>query len=914
MASAAEAAARLVGREGELAALRDFLETAPPASALILVGDGGIGKTSLWEAGIELARALEICVVSTRALEAEAHLSFAGLIDLLDGVDLDAVEALPPPQRHALDVALRRATPGDVPAEPGAIALAFRTVLRALAHESSVLIAIDDLPWLDAPTADVLRFAGRRLGDSRVRFLLTRRPGPEPELEGALERGVERLPVVPLSLGAVRRLLLERLDLRLSRHLLRRLVEVTLGNPLFAVELGRTLAESDLSALGGDLPLPDSIDDLLGTRVARLPKAVRAALLAATLSGELRRSHLVSVVGERAVEDADDAGVLVSDGDRVRPSHPLLAAAARKRSHPRELRRLHLELARSSEDEELRVRHLALAADDPNPELALELATASKAAFARGARREAVELAEHALRLTPSTHAAREERVLSLARCLVPVGEAQRITALLAPELERLRPGPARARAHLLLASGICESNDEIHAHLERALVDSAGEPGLRAIVLAEMAENMAVIRVERIAEAEAWAVEALRDVVAAGPEEERLVLHALCWTRALQGRPIDDLCRRFVEASSVVYSLTNSAERVQGQRFLWRGEVERAEGLLRRLLAVADERAESYAYALLRLHVCELELRLGRWSVAAQLLDEWAESGDRVMWPMYERCRALLAAGRGRSEEVEEWSRRALAASERTGNRWDWLEALRAQGIGALLAGDPERAAGALRQVWAHTQREGVEDPGVFPAAPDLVEALVELGEADEAGALVRRLRALAERQDHPWGLATTARCELQVRLAGTRYDEAAATGVAGAAAEYARLGLRFDRARTLLALGRAQRRHRRWAAARASLEQAAAGFAEIGSGGWEERARSELERVGARRPTPHGALTPTEERVAALAAQGLSNKQVAAELFVSVNTVEKHLSHAYEKLGVRSRGQLAARLHAAR
>ena len=167
-----------------------------------------------------------------------------------------------------------------------------------------------------------------------------------------------------------------------------------------------------------------------------------------------------------------------------------------------------------------------------------------------------------------------------------------------------------------------------------------------------------------------------------------------------------------------------------------------------------------------------------------------------------------------------------------------------------------------------------------------------------------------LAEDQEHPWGLATAKRCDALVQLGSQTDEEAAAAALEEAAAAYGELGLRFDRARTLLLLGRAQRRRKKWAAARSALEQAAAAFEEIGSPGWVEEARTELARVGARRAPPAGELSAAERRVAELAAEGLANKEIARALFVSVKTVEGHLSRAYAKLGVRSRAQLARRL----
>ena len=201
------------------------------------------------------------------------------------------------------------------------------------------------------------------------------------------------------------------------------------------------------------------------------------------------------------------------------------------------------------------------------------------------------------------------------------------------------------------------------------------------------------------------------------------------------------------------------------------------------------------------------------------------------------------------------------------------------------------------------------MDDPGAFPVAGDLAEALAEAGQAGAAREVTGRLAGLAAAQQHPWGLATAARSAAVVTLAGG-YDEAAAAGLAQAAAAYRALGLDFDAARALLVLGRAQRRAKKRAAARSSLEQARSGFDELGCPGWAQAAAGELDRVSGRRTAPGGGLTPGEQRVAELAAAGLSNKEIAAQLYLSVATVEPHLSRAYAKLGVRSRAQLARHL----
>ncbi len=912
---AGKPAVQIVGRESELAVVDEFVAAGSTPRALVLTGGPGIGKTTLWEVGVGAARVQGARLLSARPSDAEAQLSFAGLIDLLDGVATEELAGLPPPQLRALEVALLRAEPEGVPCDPHTIAVGLLNALRGLAAGGPLVVAIDDIQWLDRPSAEALVFAARRLEDDAVGFLLARRPGSPSALEQALDPGgLERLEVVPLSVGAIRRILSERLGLSLSRPLLRRIVDTTLGNPFFALEVGRTLAEHGPLEIGEEIPLPDSIEDLLGTRVAALPDPVRRLLLAVALSADLRQSQLATIGDPVALDNAVAAGLLLVDGDRVRPSHPLLSAAARKRSHAHERRELHIALAGTVTDEELRALHLALATELPDDELAAAVAAAAAGASARGAAPEAVVLAEHALRLTRRGSPERSDRLLGLAGYLEVAGEQQRVSDLLTPELDSLPRGEARVRACLILTGGTVTSNDDIQRYLDRALAESRGDPRLRAPVLAEMSMNAAVIRVERIHDAEAWALEALAAAHRAGPEVERFALYALGWARSLSGRPIDDLCERFRAASDAASYVTASPERVAGQQLVWRGDLSQARAVLTRLLTLADERDEPLSYALQRLHVCELDLRAGDWEGAARLLDEWAESSDRelLLWPMYERCRALLAAGRGLPGEVERWAAEAIERAEATGVRWDLLEAMRALGIAALLTHEPERAAESLRPVWEHTRREGVNDPGAFPVAPELVEALAELGEHAEALTVTGQLRELAEQQEHPWGIATANRCDALIATTSLAYDEEAAVKMAEAAAAYAELGLRFDQARSLLSLGRAQRRFRKWGSARRSLEAAATAFGELGSPGWVEEARSDLARVGARRPPPAGELTKAERRVAELAASGLANKQIARDLFVSVKTVEVHLSHAYAKLGVHSRTQLARRLSA--
>jgi DNA-binding NarL/FixJ family response regulator len=313
---------------------------------------------------------------------------------------------------------------------------------------------------------------------------------------------------------------------------------------------------------------------------------------------------------------------------------------------------------------------------------------------------------------------------------------------------------------------------------------------------------------------------------------------------------------------------------------------------------------------------LCEIELRAGDAFAAVRTLDELAQY-ELSQWAAVEpavqvigwRVQAALTAVRGNPGRAAALADRVLQASSPHALEWERLEALRAAGLAALLAREPERAAGSLAAVWEHTVREGVEDPGAFPVAGDLAEALAEAGRTEEADQVIGRLRRLAAAQQHPWGLATADRSAAVVTLAGG-YDEAAAAGLAQAAAAYRALGLGFDAARALLVLGRAQRRARKRAAARDCLEQARAGFEALGCPGWAQAAAAEADRVSGRRAAPGGGLTPGEQRVAELVAGGLSNKEVAARLYLSVATVDTHLRGVYAKLGIRSRTQLARRL----
>ena len=284
-------------------------------------------------------------VMTARSSGAETALCFAAVVDLFDAVSLDDLVGLPLPQRRALEIALLRADPDDEPANVHAIGLGLLGALRELAEDRGLLVALDDAQWIDAGSAEVLAFALRRPGTAQVRVLHARRTGPVPQWQrGLLPDQLTRVEVGPQSLGATRQLLAQRLGLRLSRHDLRQVHELTQGNPLFALAVGRLLAEQRTTA--DHLPVPRDVEELLGTRLSGRPAAVRRLVLALALNGDLRADDLVRLAGEPALTEAVTTGLVVVERERVRPYHPLLAAAARELASEQEIRALHLELAR----------------------------------------------------------------------------------------------------------------------------------------------------------------------------------------------------------------------------------------------------------------------------------------------------------------------------------------------------------------------------------------------------------------------------------------------------------------------------------------------------------------------------------------------------------------------------------------
>jgi DNA-binding CsgD family transcriptional regulator len=901
----------IVGRDAELAEVLAAVadDRSVQDGAVLVTGEPGMGKTTLWTAAVDTARRRAATVLLAQPAESDLRRSFAGLADLLRPVPADAYTSLPRPLRRALDVALLRAEP-TADADERGVGPAVLAILERLAARTPVVIAIDDLQWLDASSAEALAFAVRRLGNAAAQLLLARRSGEITAFEGAL-RGIaiRRIELAPLSLGAVRRLLVDRLGLELPRRRLRELHLHTGGNPLFALELAALGETAD--------DVPAALDEVLAARLADLPETLQDLLVAIALTPAPEPAELSEALGPEHLRDAEQAGLVVLDERGVRASHPMLASVALARSRRPARRRLHRALAGVTTDTERRVRHEAAASDTPNAALASALATAGDRAAARGALEEAVDLAAEALRLTPDGDAAKPERLLAQIERLHLAGDDRRSVELAIGAVETLPAGPVRARVRLVLNEAGFHIRHltmlDTQAGVDAALADAPSDPRLQAMILARRGHirNTGTVTGIPLAIRDARRAWELAD--GQWPDAAAEAAHTLAWALHLRGRSTAAVGERARASGLGSPDLFRGFDRLEAEGLMLRGRIAEARAILERLLTLADERGETFSFVAIRLQLIELELRAGRWAVASALLDDWAESPERDLTTpsAFLRTRSFVASGIGDGAEAERLATEALRHSEERGLGWDRLEALRALGLARLAGGRPADAIDPLLTVWSDNRHEGVADPAVFPVAGELVDGLVQIGDLAAAGRVARSVARFGATCKHPWAEVTGERGLALVALAGG--EPGASERAGAAAARLGALGFPFDEARTLLAVGRLERRRRQWGEARRALEAAGRAFDGLRSTGWGAVVAGELQRIGGRRPDHAGALTPAERSVAALVADGLSNKEIAHALAVSVATVERHLSRAYAKLGVQSRAQLTRRLSAA-
>ncbi len=920
----------ILGREAELAHLARFLDSIEhgPASC-ILEGSPGIGKTTLWLAGLNAARERGYRVLSCRGAESEARLSYAALGDLFTGVLDESLPGLPPPQAHALQTALLQAEEGGSP-DQRAVSLASVNVVRTLATAGPLIVAVDDVQWLDTPSARVLSFVLRRLSDERVGLLVSLRLGAgtmgdlvgiERELPGAVRIAVGSLPVDPLG-----RVLRDQTGVDLPRPVVVRLHRVSRGNPLFALEIGRAVVRGGVRPQPGEpLPVPEDLQQLLSARLAALPSSARPPLLAISALSQ----PTVELVAAASRDDALDAlagaealGIVERADGRVRFSHPLLASTVYVNASPRERRDLHLRLAALVADPEERARHLALGAEGPDSEVAEALDGAARHSRARGAPDAAAELAELARQLTPPEDSdAVRRRSLEAAEYHFDAGDATRSLTVLNEAIAASSAGPERAEMLYRLASMSWMN-----------LVHGVREPAEQA--LEEAGENSELR--SGIAQALAWVAFYLGDLQEAAKQARRSLEYAQDVTEpatradALAASGFVDFLlgkssSRFmtealelqdammVEGSWTEGSVYTTPRSIIGLQLMWSGHLDEARAAFEQELAEYEKHGMYTVRQEVLCYLAELECRAGRWDVAtgyaSEAMETVVESGQTATQSHVVLFnQAYAAAHLGRVEEARRMATdgvRLATANDDLFNA-NWNRAV--LGFLELSLSDHERAHEHLEPVVRYLERMGSVEPGIIPCLPDEAEALIALGQLGPAQTLIERLEEHGRAADRPWARAGAARCHGLLSAAEGDLDTAR-TDLDRALEQHERMGQPFERARSLLVLGQIRRRAKQKRLARDSLEEAGAIFAELGATLWAERAAAELGRIGGRPPTPLE-LTPTEVEVARLVAEGHTNREVADALFLSPGTVQANLKRIYRKLDVRSRTELAARL----
>jgi DNA-binding CsgD family transcriptional regulator len=913
-------AGQLSGREDETQSIEDFLDRASARpSMLVLSGDAGIGKTALWQAGLERARARGVRVLSHRAVEAEAVLSFAGIAELVGPVADEVLPSLGELRRRALEAALLiDGSGGGRAVEPRAIRLAVLDSLKALCAGAPVLVAVDDFQWLDRPSAETLLFALRRLEDERVGALVTVRAGAS-ELDRGLTSGAaDRLAVGPLGPAALIQIVTRRLGLELSRPQLTQLCEVTAGNPFFALEIGRELALAP-PAPRRALPIPGSLREVVGERLARLPPVSLDVLLLAAALARPTLGVLTSAHGERAevlhgLEHAARAGVVELDAEQVRFAHPLLASVCYEDATPWRRREAHAHLAAVVVDEEERARHLALAAEGPDAAVAAALDVAAPHALARGAPAAAAELSEIAAQLTPpGDPPARRRRRLAAAEAHRLAGDSDRARAVLDELLAEAPPGQQRADVLFALARVRRADLPTLAQWCERALSESDDDHRRGAEILAYL--SWVRLLEGRVRDALAHARAALEHAEHTGDDEllaRAIARVAMAETWTLEVTP--GLLERGVAIERGLgdrLEFHESPRVTLARRLMCLSDFDAA----RPLLADAEERAtaggDEGTRAHLLFHRFQVEWFAGCWAHADALATAALELADQLRDEQYRAialyARALLDAHLGRVEAARAGASESLAIAEALSDSLFGLQSRTVLGFLALSIGDGAEADRQLRPLPAWLHANGWHEPTDF-AWVNAIEAMIAVGDLDEAGVWLERYELLAKRSTSAWALATAARSRGLLCEAGGDLDGARAA-LDRALTEHGRMRCPFERGRTLFALGSVRRRAREKRAAREALEEACRAFDDLGAALWAGRARDELARISGRRPASSD-LTATEARLAALAAEGLANKEIAAALHMSVHTVEAHLTRIYRKLGIRSRAALARRL----
>ena len=891
--------------EGVLAAVRDGL-----SGVLVLRGEAGVGKTSLldWAAG----QADEMQVARVAGAEAEMDMGFAGLHQLLVPF-LGGLERLPAPQRQALGSAFGLVA--GPPPDRFLVGMATLTVLTDAAAARPVLCLIDDAQWLNQVSIEVLGFVARRLYADRVGMVFAAREG---EGRAVVLAGLPELTVGGLGDEAAQELLATSAGAQVDRQVSGRIVADTAGNPLALVELAAELTAAELSGaepLDWPLRFEGRLDELYRSRVRALPRGTQTLLLLAAADPTGEPALIWNAARNLGIdpETGQAAGVerLVSWEPRVRFRHPLIRSAVYYAAPAAARRGAHQALAAATDpeaDPDRRAWHLAEAAAGPDEQVAAELERSADRARGRGGWGSGAAFLERAAALTPDEgHQAR--RMLAAAENRLAAGEAPAARALLSLAAPRLADAPARARARRLEGQSLYAAGQMPEA--TSVLLDAARmfQPSetrlardtlLDAFVAAQfsggawMAEFLDAVRsAPKVADSRATLADLLLDGFAA-VGERRYAAGAALLRQAIvplaAGQPIpDDALPHLMAVGQAAGLLYDDSARYQMEK-RWVAEL-RARGAIAALLTAVG----------IQLSV---QVQEGRFADAEATLAEGRAlseaTGYRAILGAYTWQELWALARQGREAETRQLAARMLREYAGPGKRY---EVLRVHGALATLELGLGDYAAAVHHALEALPRENILG---FAAFADVVEAGTRCGERDTAAAALEAFTpwALASGTDLALGLLARSRALLAD-------DDHAEAEYRPAIDHLQRCRLVPELARTHQVYGEWLRRQRRRRDARDQLRRAFEMFDEMGMTAFAGRARAELRATGERaRPRSLGTeevLTAQEAQIARLAAERLSNREIAGQLFISARTVEYHLHKVFRKLDVTSRVQLA-------
>src|SRR4051795_12086286 len=912
----------LLGRQRELAHIEELLTAAKDgtSAALLLHGEAGIGKSALLRATLDQAGELGFGVLRTRGFESESDIPFAGLLELLTPL-LPLRDKIPEVQARALGSALALEAP--TPFDRFAVPAGMLSLLAAAAEERPYLVCADDVHWLDDASREALIFVARRLGAGGVVLLCASRP------EGhVLEAftGVEALAVAPLDDATAAELLRREARHRVADEVAADLVATAHGNPLALTEIPRALSADELAGrqpLAGPVPAGARIEEAFARQLADLPEATREAMLVAAAMQTGRHDLFVEALQRRelpadALDPALRAELVVLDG-RVDFFHPLLRSAIYHAADPVQRRSVHATLAGLATSPARRAWHLAAAADAPDEEVAAALELAAGEARARGGVTAGARAFERAANLSTDDEA-RARRLLEAASDFAQAGNADHALALVDRPEQLVPDGEAsvivRVRGRVELRRGAAGvAHDLLVAEADRIESD---DPGAAAALLVEAA---VAHMITGDMEALVATGDRARALLGGSADPVMAVLAGVLVGEAHAALGHEDEADALLDpampflTSESVLAMPSELVGMAGQCAIWYERWDRAAAVLDHLVAVArDASAINHIIYPLTAHAI-LDFRRGHWGAALADAAEAARlARETRTTPLMTFALAVLAhveAAMGRRDDARAHGRESVQIADMLGGPAISVYGLNALALDALGAGEAEGAVELYDRIHRTTQKLHTQR-GIVQYGADRVEALARLGRTDEA------FQALEEFGDRlgggRWALAALARCR------GILADKTAEHHFQTALSHHEHDGQPFEKARTQLCYGERLRRDRRRADARELLGEALDVFERLGATPWADRARVELRATGGAAAETDAAqkeavaaagleeLTAHELQIARLVAYGMTNREVAAKLFLSPKTIEYHLSQIYRKLDLRSRTQLAS------